>query len=217
MRFAEEVGAIDEEESCSRRASVWRGLCEAAAEDGHDGRGESDSEGFLALLHGALASGQAHVVDAKDGGPPPLGQGALGWATNFVGTGDRQRVRFEPRGEKLGWIEGEALYLEPEVAYRVAQQMARSHGEGLTASKRSLFKQLRDCGLLEADTRNETEGKNRFTVRKSCEKVRREVLGLRVSDVFGDDVSLAPPPIVYDEDADEDDDEDAEEEAGTAA
>ncbi|MBL8190283.1 MAG: hypothetical protein JNK38_19865, partial [Acidobacteria bacterium] len=71
----------------------------------------------------------------------------------------------EPQGECIGWVDGKDLYLQPDTAHRLAQQIAAG-GEGLTVSSQTLWKRLNEAGLLAStDTARNTN------------KVRRTIIG----------------------------------------
>ena len=106
-----------------------------------------------------------HVVTEEGRVPDP---GApWGWR-HRPGGGD------EPLGSKVGWLEGEDLYLDQEAAYRAAQSVVGNAGESLGVSARTLARRLRERGLL----RSVDSAGKRMTVRRSLEGTRRHVLHL---------------------------------------
>src|SRR5262249_16266382 len=102
-----------------------------------------------------------------------------------VGTGQHARDEWQPQGHRVGWLDREALYLEPEAAYAEVQCLAGEHGDSLAVSARTLWKGMRERGLLASrDAKRE-----RNTVRRTLEKVRgREVIHLRA------DLLCSPEP-----------------------
>jgi hypothetical protein len=121
---------------------------------------------FLRLLLAALASGRAHVA-GRDGGAPESAQ-AWGWREE---NSDDSTLR--PQGRRVGWVEGNDLYLEPEASYAAAQELARDQNEALPVSPRTLHQRLKERSLLTSwDSKRQ-----RNTVRRTLEGVRdREVL-----------------------------------------
>jgi hypothetical protein len=79
-----------------------------------------------------------------------------------------------PQGARIGWIEGEDLYLQHEAAYQVAQRLGQDSGEGLYIGSATLKKRLKEKGLLKSMGSN---GK-RLLVRKTLDGARRWVLHL---------------------------------------
>ncbi|MGH7223354.1 MAG: hypothetical protein ACRELF_09005, partial [Gemmataceae bacterium] len=176
LDFARKVGAIDD----ARRAELWgRGwsaLCDVGQSQGEYVRASDPVDTFLRLLSASLASGRAHVA-AVDGSHPEAA-GAWGWRQEVFRDGPEWR----PQGKRVGWIDGEQLYLEPEASYAAAQSMASEQGESLTVSPPILRKRMKERGIL-AST-GETSGRTSLTVRRVVEGNRREIIHLRSSTLF---------------------------------
>jgi hypothetical protein len=152
----------------------WRALGEAAADQqGHQAAGEPTGR-FRELLSAAIASGRAHVAD-PGGERPETTPEAWGWRVATVGSGDYEREEWRPQGERVGWVDGENLYLEPEASYAAVQKQGRESGEALSITGRTLRKRLHERGLL-ASTGKEYEGRETLAVRRKLEGVRRDVL-----------------------------------------
>jgi hypothetical protein len=166
LDFALVVGVLDTagREALARRG--WAALQEAALAHGRHVAAAEPTAHFLRLLAGTIASGRAHVA-GPDGGKPD-NAGAWGWRET-----DGTR---EPLGRRVGWLDGDDLLLEPEAAYAEAQELARHQGEALPVSCRTLWKRLKERGLLASwDERRE-----RNTIRRKLEGLKdREVLHLR--------------------------------------
>jgi hypothetical protein len=168
LDFAAEAGAVD----AGRRRELWeRGwaaLCEAGAAQAEHGRAADPVEAFVRLLSAALASGRAHVA-ATDGGHPET-PSAWGWRRE----NGRNGLDWRPQGRRVGWIDGEALYLEPEASYAAAQELAAAQGEGLAVSAQTLRRRLRERGLLAGVD----AGRQTLTVRRVLESASKNVLHL---------------------------------------
>ena len=98
-----------------------------------------------------------------------------GWRRRTVGTGDFQEVQWEPKGDRVGWIEGEDVYLQPEAAYQAARRFASDSGDGFSLAIRTLHKRLHERGLLASTD----AGRDTLTVRRMLEGRRHNVLHLR--------------------------------------
>jgi hypothetical protein len=73
-------------------------------------------------------------------------------------------------------VEADNLYLEPEAAFAEAQRLAGEQGESLPLAPRTLFRRLKERGLLASWD----ERRQRNTVRRTLEGVKdREILHLR--------------------------------------
>jgi hypothetical protein len=172
LLFAHDAGALSAEEAERLWLRGWAALGEAAAAQGqHQAAGEPTRR-FCELLSAAVVSGRAHVADPE--GDEPEEPGAWGWRRAKVGTGDYERAEWRPLGERVGWVEGDDLYLLPEAAYAAAQKKGRESGEPLTVNERTLRKRLHERGLLLS-----VEGSRpTLAVRRTLEGRRRGVLHL---------------------------------------
>jgi hypothetical protein len=111
-------------------------------------------------------------VAGPDGNRPDAGEGAWGWRLNIYGA-------HEPKGDRVGWLEGDALYLDPDAAYAAAQGLGHEIGDRLAVVPQTLRKRLKERGMLcTLGERRQT-----LTVRRSFEGQRREVLHLAAATV----------------------------------
>ena len=170
LGYAEDTNAITAEEAEALWERGWDAMEQAAAE-ASAGVSEADPAArFLTLLSAAIGGGGAHVAGIN-GGCPSESHQAWGWRG-----GESNAV---PMGHRVGWIHGDDLYLNSEIAYIAA----RSAGEGLVMDIDALRQRLREAGLLASV--DETRTPTLLTIRKRLEKVQRRVLHLR-SDALED-------------------------------
>jgi len=170
LEFAGAVGAITAEECEKIGRRVWRGLGEMAEAQAEHLASEDVANRFLSLLSAAITSGRAHIANAKDGREPPQPQH---WGWREVPTGG-EFLEWRPQGELIGWLDGVNVYLEPEVAYAVAQKLARDQNTSLPVAARTLWKRLREKGVLSA-----TESKKNTVKRQIAdEPKKRRVLSI---------------------------------------
>ncbi len=176
LAFAEEAGAVTTEEAAELWERGWKAILGAAASQAGHQVASEPARRFVELISSAVASGRAHIA-ATSGEKPQGNAGALGWRK----TGG-EYADWRPQGDRIGWADGEDLYLEPEACYRVAQREAQG-GEALTVSARTTRKRLKEKGLLvSVDDKRQT-----LTVRRTIEGVKdRSVLHLRLSSLFSD-------------------------------
>jgi hypothetical protein len=164
--FARTIGVLEnaQREALFRRA--WEALHEAARAHGRHLEAAEPVAHFLRLLAGTIVSGRAHVAGPNGGTPD--NPGAWGWRE--MG-GD-----WVPLGRRIGWLDGNDLLLEPEAAYAEAQELARHQGEALPLQSRTLWRRLKERGILASWDQT----RRRNTVRRTLGGVRdREVLHLR--------------------------------------
>lgn len=166
LRFAVDYSAVTQEEADALRSRGWASLLEAgvAAEASV---GETDpAKRFLDLLSSAVGRGLAHVATRK-GGCPAREPEAWGWRL-------REHAQVDV-GQRIGWVEGDDLWLDPEASYAVA----RAAGEGLALDGEALRDRLGEAGHLV------TQEAGRRTVRVRVEGRQRRVLHLRVDALGG--------------------------------
>jgi hypothetical protein len=174
LDFAVEVSAIDSAKRAELAERGWKALVAAAQEHADHVVHAEPCGQFLALLCAALASGRAHVASST--GNEPDNAEAWGWRSMTVAWGSRQE--WQPQGKRFGWVSGEDLYLEPVAAYAECQRLATELGEALSINPRTLWRRMREKGLLFSWE----QSRQRHTVRRSLEGVRhREVIHLRTN------------------------------------
>jgi hypothetical protein len=164
LEFGVEAGAVDRAERDTFATHCWDALsCAAAAQSKHQAATEPAAR-FLALLRSLLGSGRAHL-EARGGGAPDQSPGSCGWRGDNLGG-------WVARGECIGWVDDDAIYLEPTAAYRVAQIAGRDIGEVLAVSEQTLRKRLHEKGLLASVD----EARQTLTVRRSIAGSSKGVL-----------------------------------------
>jgi hypothetical protein len=173
-RFAVDVGAIDENRASELKqtcASVLMGVARAQTSFI---RAEEPTQQFIDLIRGALSGGYAHVCSTKDNDVPPDGdQTAWGWHFD--------RENWWPNGKCIGWIEHLELYLEPTVAFAIAQELANKQGTSLPFTKSTLYTRLVDKGIaLHAQ-----KGHNSY--QKKIAGKNKRVVCIKATDIIGTD------------------------------
>lgn len=159
LDFCRDIGALTNQQA----GLVWeRSLVafkEAAeAQDKEQSHAEPCAQ-FLDLVTAAFTSGQAHLV-TRDGQMPD-DAGMYGWSQAM---GD-----WRPQGAKIGWVEGEDIYLQWKAAFGAAQKVGREIGDPIPVSINTLGKRLAQRRLLAS-----TEAQREVNyVRKTCEGVRQ--------------------------------------------
>jgi hypothetical protein len=175
LEFAQEVGALTAAE-CKGTWDLARAVLEAVAhaQDGHHDD-DKPAHRFLALLRGALTSGKAHIA-AIGGHAPRSCPAAFGWRASEKGVppGDRDAavaMGWTSRGDLIGWVVGDDLYLEPESTYRMVQVMARDQQQALPISRLMLQKSLHEAGMLKSTDKGKS--RDTHTIRKTCGGVQQ--------------------------------------------
>lgn len=196
LTFAVEAGAITAADDHVLRKRARAALGAAAAAQAAQHQAADPVRRFLDLTAAALAFGHAHVADIRGNAPDydNVSPNSWGWRPRSAGSGMEAHTEWVPLGDRIGWVDGSSLYLEPQAAYRVAQTMAA--GEPLPVSSYTLHKRLFERGLLvTTDTQ-----RDRLTVRKTVQGQRHCVLHLRMDCLMfvepsqPSQLSHAPPP-----------------------
>ena len=173
LQFAADAGAISMDEATQLGADCDRSLYDAARTQAAYQVANDTAAQFLNLLAAAIASGRAHV--ATRDGKPPEDASAWGWR------GESFAYDPTPQGSRIGWLDGEELYLESAAALAAVKEMSRDHPAVLSLSLETLSRRLKDSGLLAS-----TEpGRRSLTVRRVVERRRMSVLHLHARSVRG--------------------------------
>ena len=139
LAFAKKIGAITRAERDAYWSRVWTALCAIGAEQ-ESYAADADPVGiYLGSVRALIVSGRAHVA-GKEGGCPHENPVRWGWAQGISAGGPL----WLPQGELVGWVDGDDLYLESSVAYKLARQHSDAEGQPLTISKRMLHEQLKE-------------------------------------------------------------------------
>jgi hypothetical protein len=170
--FAVSVGALTNKEKAARDARAWAVLNGGAEEQAASQREEEPCQRYFDLLGAAITSGRAHVASVKDDGLPENPH-VWGWQLR---SGYMEEGIWEPRGAKVGWVDGADLYLHPDTSYKAAMDA----GAGLTVTAETLRHRLDDGGFLVTKT---DDAKNRKTVRKTIGVQRLRVLHVQTRHV----------------------------------
>ena len=142
LQFAQEVKAVGDEQARDLRKQALQAFGRLAGAQAEHQVGADPAERFIELVRAAFSSGRAHVAD-PDGNRPRDSQ-VWGW-----------RDWEEPEGERIGWVDGSDVYLEPQASFAAVQRLARDAGEPLAISAQTLRRYLKDKGLLLVLTRPE--------------------------------------------------------------
>jgi hypothetical protein len=173
LTFARQADVLTDDEASSLRARGWKAFLEAAAAQGTHQVATEPAQRFIELLRAAIVSGRAHI--AGPDGDEPYEPMVWGWRAVTASTGGDRRTEWRPQGDRIGWMDGDDLYLEPEASYIAVQRMGRDAGEVLPVGSKTLHKRLHERGLL-ASTE---EARRTLTVRRMLEGSRRTVLHVR--------------------------------------
>jgi hypothetical protein len=148
LAYAHDCGAHTLEECHTYWERTWQALEDVVTAQQEHQAGEEPAGRFLALLAGAIAAGHAHVADAKTLQAPTQDSEYWGWREKTIGTGDNVQEERQPCGACVGWLHETRLYLEPEAAFHAVQRFAEGQQAPLPITQRTLWKRMREQGML---------------------------------------------------------------------
>ena len=147
IRFALEAGAVSPAEAAALD-SRFKVALGAVAESQAEAQAASDPvRRFLELLPALFLSGRGHLEGTNAFEPEHSER--LGWAREPGAHPDELR----PKGPCLGWEDADkgVLYLEPSSCFAEVNLFAGKEGDPLPVSKNTLWKRLREKGLIEIE------------------------------------------------------------------
>ena len=124
----------------------------------------------MTLLRSAISAGHAHLA-TRDGARPD-NPGARGWRASER-TRKHRQAEWLPQGARVGWLDGQDLFLDIDSAYRATQVMAPD-GDGIAVGVQSLVKRLREAGWL----KSVDERRGKLKIRRVIDGSRLKVLHL---------------------------------------
>src|SRR5262249_2396757 len=146
LSFAKEVGALSAEEAKALWTEVWHALQQTAAAQRRYHAQVEPARRFVELLGSALASGRCHLVSTE--GEVPPNPASWGWREATIGVGEHQRTEWQARGDRIGWMDVDGVYLDPPVALAAAQRLSEDIGEPLSVTSSTLHRRLNERGFL---------------------------------------------------------------------
>lgn len=177
IEFALEVQALSLKLAEQLRGRVWDSLVEAGSAQASFQASQHPALRFIQLICSAIGSGRAHLAAVS--GELPESPAAWGW--------EHARDEWRPKGARVGWIQCDSVFLDPDASFKVAQEIA-SDTSGLSVTPETLRKRLSENGLLiSTDQVRQT-----LTIRKVLEGRRREVLHIS-AEALGADSTISTP------------------------
>jgi hypothetical protein len=165
LEFAQEAGALTAKAAEHIRQESENAFIAIAKDQGKELENGEPCQMFLETLTAAIGSGAAHVA-ATDGQQPPSA-GRWGWRQD-----QSDLANWRPQGVRVGWVEDDDIYIEPQSAYKVVNQFFGSTAECINISLSTLKRRLKQQSKLAShDVARES-----VTIRRKCEGATREVL-----------------------------------------
>jgi hypothetical protein len=177
LKFTTAAGLMTRSEAGDMFGRMWEALGDVAERQTSHQVGEEPARRFMDLLRSALAGGFAHVADPN--GTTPFPFAPWGWRHVRIGAGENERADWQEKGTRIGWVDGDDLYLDLEAALTATQRVGQATGSGVSIGAKTLAKRLHQRGYL----RSIDAERDRLHVRRTLQGARRSVLHLSASSV----------------------------------
>ena len=135
---------------------------------------EEPAARFIELLSAVIAGGRGHLCHIEGNKKPEDFPSHWGWRQ--AGLDDDGNKSWLAQGSKIGWIECDDIYLEPNATFAAIQKLASDQGSGFPTTLSTLWKRLDQKGYIASK-----EDENRLKVRLVIEGQRRYVTHLKKS------------------------------------
>jgi hypothetical protein len=177
LRFAVAIEALSRDGAERLYQRVWTALRETATRQASQQAGEEPAHRFLDLLSSALAGGYTHLASGT--GEVPPNAGAWGWRKTILATGLSERIDWQPRGARAGWLDENNVYLDLEAAHTAVEKVGQATGSPIGVTPKTLAKRLHERGFLASTEQAQGE----LRVRRTLEGRRRRVLHLKTVSI----------------------------------
>jgi hypothetical protein len=131
---------------------------------------------FLSLLRTALNTGRAHISSRNNEAPFSTTAHYWGWKTLDDGINGK---RLQAQGDRIGWILDDFICLDPDAAFTSVQRLASEQHQPFEFTQRTLWRRLRDKGLLVVNQENAIN-ESRHTVKRSIAGKKQNVVQLQI-------------------------------------
>jgi bifunctional DNA primase/polymerase-like protein/uncharacterized protein DUF927 len=151
--FARDVGAIEQDQGERWFETVRAELLDGARAQSVEQRQDDPVVIFIEAIPTVLAAGRVHVA-GHDGEAPQVEEpSAYGWnrrssLLSYGLSAEEIGATHQPQGNRIGWVDGDALWLLPDPAIGAVNKMLSEQGRSLPVSRRTLGQRLRDSGWL---------------------------------------------------------------------
>lgn len=170
-RFAVEQGILSQVAATELFDRCWIALGKVAEKQVLYQVSEDPVKRFVDLIQASFVIGSAHLADSKTQDAPADAK-RWGWRENRFGD-------LTPQGQRIGWVNQDEVWLQPDAAFAVVQRIANSQHATISVSKETLWKRLAHQGLIQV-----SEGEQKNLVKRSVAGGRPRVLIVRNKEIL---------------------------------
>ena len=152
LRYMRDVKAITTEQAVEMLGEAWDIATQNSKRQSDDMKEDRPSKIFLGTISELLTSKSASVRDLTS----PAGEGG--------GSGGGGR-------EMIGYMDADFYYLMPQVAYRVVAKLCNDQGQAFPLTAKMLYKQMREDGVLTAETTTSTSATRPKWIDGKCQRL----------------------------------------------
>ncbi len=144
--FLNDAGVFTQTESGQLFETIDDSLLEIFSKQSDYQIEQDEVNRFFELLRAVLISGNGHIADRINQGPPETRPHAWGWRTDDSNI-ERQ---YKPMGDLLGWYcdKEREIWLDKQSSFAAVQQLARKQGDAFLISPNSLWRRMNERQLL---------------------------------------------------------------------
>jgi hypothetical protein len=190
LEWAETVGACQDPADASEEH--WKWLCTLAPDQAEQQEEADDALRWRDLVHSALTVGRAYIA-GPEGAVPTSHQAECGWKVTIWQEKDKRVAHWKhPETTRIGWFDGETIYLDENETTLVVQQMATQQHNQISQPA-TVKNRLVEKGWLQPGTE---AGKTRYTTKSPIplEGARRRVWKLAAAHFWPDADPVGAPP-----------------------
>jgi hypothetical protein len=176
LQFAAEIDVIAKAEAEAMLTKAWDTLLKLGDSQASFLSSDNPAERFITLVKTVISSGRAHIASINGDVPGVLNAELLGWRE--AARNDEGEIILEGKGRRIGWIDKDGIYLDPEAAYAEVQELARHQQAAMPLTQHTLWKRLDERGLVQS----KEEG--RHTTKKTICGSRVRVIHFAIESFF---------------------------------
>lgn len=189
LEFLTDAGALTVDQNTDLLDDLKGQIRLVFSEQGAYQNEQDECQRFLNLLRSLFSSGNAHIAQSENKGPPETRPHAWGWVNvEITGIEAIHTLSSKPMGDCIGWHNEKyrEVWLDQDSAFAAVQKLAKIQGDAFLLSAATLWRRMGDRGLIvKFETR--ANGTKQWTVKRTIDGVSKRVMILSADIVEGAD------------------------------